>query len=143
VVLDLNFEKRILRFSHLRFIHAAFITAVLLVGWVAWNVAHNGNGDWALWHWVITGLAFYSMFAGFFLRRKFMRRAEKALKDGGIDAKAVYQWQAAQIVGWAAAEAVALYGALLQMTFGISTWRATPFYAIALFLLILWLPKRL
>jgi hypothetical protein len=124
-----------------RLIHSVFVVSIPLLAWVAQRGSPCDSSDWTLWHWVITGLALYSAFVGFFFRRKLMRRSEEALRTDDSNPKALKQWQAAHFVGMAAAEAIAFYGVILQMVLGGPLWQASFFYAIGLFLLLLWTPQ--
>jgi hypothetical protein len=81
----------------LRLIHLVFIVSIPLCAWVAQSSCPSNSSDWTLWHWVITGLAVYSAFVGFFYRRKLMRSSEAALRGDASNSKALKQWQAAQI----------------------------------------------
>ena len=122
-------------------IQSAYIVAIPLFGWIAESVCGHGSNDWTLWHWAMTGLALYSAFVGFFFRRKLLRRSEEALSKGASNPKALKQWQAAHFVGFASAEAVALWGVVVRMVLGGTLWQALPFYAAGLFFLMLWTPR--
>jgi len=125
----------------LRLVHLVFIVSIPLCAWVAQSSCPSNSSDWTLWHWVITGLAVYSAFVGFFYRRKLMRSSEAALRGDASNSKALKQWQAAQIVSMAAAEAIAFYGVVLQMVLGSPLSQASSFYTIGLLLLLLWRPR--
>jgi len=138
----LSIQETRSKLGTLRLIHAAFVVTIPLVAWVAQNSCPSASNDRTLWHWVITGLALYSALVGFSFRRKLMRRSEDAPRNDASNPKAVRQWRAAHFVGWAAAEAIAFYGVVLQMVLGGSIWEASFFYAVALLLLLLWTPRR-
>jgi len=70
-----------------------------------------------------------------------MRSSEAALRGDASNSKALKQWQAAQIVSMAAAEAIAFYGVVLQMVLGSPLSQASSFYTIGLLLLLLWRPR--
>jgi len=105
----------------LRLIHLVFIVSIPLCAWVAQSSCPSNSSDWTLWHWVITGLAVYSAFVGFFYRRKLMRSSEAALRGDASNSKALKQWQAAQIVSMAAAEAIAF----LWSSLADGSWQST------------------
>ena len=125
----------------LRLIHLVFLVSIPLCAWVAQSACPSNSSDWTVWHWVITGLALYAAFVGFFYRRKLVHSSEEALRRDASNSKALRQWQAAQIVGMAAAEAIAFYGVVLQMVLGGPRSQASFFYAIGLLLLLLWRPQ--
>ena len=117
----------------LRLIHLVFIVSIPLCAWVAQSSCPSNSSDWTLWHWVITGLAVYSAFVGFFYRRKLMRSSEAALRGDASNSKALKQWQAAQIVSMAAAEAIAFYGVVFQMVLAVHFHRRHPFTRLVYF----------
>jgi hypothetical protein len=125
----------------IRLIQAAFIVAILLFVRVAESVRGRGSNDWTLWHWVMTGLALYAAWVGFFFRRKLLRRSEEALTKDASNPKALKQWQAGHLMGFAFAEAIVLYGVVVRMVLGGALWQASLFYAAGLFLLLLWTPR--
>jgi hypothetical protein len=125
----------------MRVIHIAYIVAIPLFGWVAESISGRGLNHWTLWHWVMTGLALYAAWVGFFFRRKLMRRSEEALAKDGSDPKALRQWQAAQVIGFASAEAIVIWGVVVRIILGGTLWQAFLFYAAGLLLLLLWTPR--
>jgi hypothetical protein len=133
------------KLGRLRLIQAAYIAAVPLFGWVAESVCVCGRGssDWTSWHWLMTGLALYGAFAGFFFRRRLIRRSEEALAKGAPNPNVLRQWEAGHIVGMACAEAIAIWGVVVRMVLGGALWQASLFYASGLFLLLLWTPRML
>jgi hypothetical protein len=125
----------------LRLIHAAFVVAMPLFVWITQSVCGRARSEWTLWHWVMTGLALYAVWGGFFFRRKLMRRSEEALRKDSANPKSLKQWQAAQFIGMPFAETIVLYGVVVRMVLGGTLWQASPFYAAGLFLLLLWTPR--
>ncbi len=125
----------------IRLIQAAFIVAIVLFVWVAESIRGRGSNDWTLWHWVMTGLALYAALVGFFFRRKQLRRSEEALAKDASNPKALKQWQAGHLMGFASAEAIVLWGLAVRMVLGGALWQASLFYAAGLFLLLLWTPR--
>jgi F0F1-type ATP synthase membrane subunit c/vacuolar-type H+-ATPase subunit K len=129
------------KLGKLRLIQSVYIVAIPLFGWVAESVRGRGSSDWTLWHWVMTGLALYAALGGFFLRRKLMRRSEEALAKDASNPKALKQWQAGHLIGFASAEAIVIWGVVVRMVLGGALWQASLFYAAGLFLLLLWTPR--
>ena len=129
------------KLGKIRLIQAAFIVAILLFVRVAESVRGRGSNHWTLWHWVMTGLALYAALVGFFFRRKLLRRSEEALAKDASNPKALNQWQAGHLMGFASAEAIVLWGVVVRMVLGGALWQASLFYAAGLFLLLLWTPR--
>jgi hypothetical protein len=118
-----------------------YIVAIPLFGYVAESVGRRGSSNWTLWHWLVTGLALYTAFGGFRLRRRIMRRAEEVLVNDAANSKARRKWLAGQLIGFAFAESIALWGVVVRMVLGGTLWQASLFYATALLLLLLWTPR--
>jgi hypothetical protein len=89
----------------------------------------------------VTGLALWTAFGGFRLRRRIIGRSEKALAKNASDTKALKQWEAGQIIGLAFAEAIVLWGVVLRVVLSCALWQASLFYAAGLFLQLLWTPR--
>ncbi len=75
------------------------------------------------------------------VRQRMVRPAEDALRAQPEDAAALGRWRAGNIVTFALAEAVALYGLLLRML-GARLQDAVPFYAAAAVFLVVLGPRR-
>ena len=129
------------KLGKIRLIQTAYIVAIPLFAWIAESVRGRGSNDWTLWHWLMTSLALYAALAGFFLRRKLMRRSEEALSKDATNPKALKQWQAAHLIGFASAEAIVIWGVVVRMVLGGALWQASLFYVAGLFLLLLWTPR--
>lgn len=78
--------------------------------------------------------------AGFFAGRKRADAAEEILMRDGNDTTALQQWSAGQIVSFACAESIALFGLAMRYLSG-SRWVAAPFFVVAFFLMLLWFPR--
>jgi F0F1-type ATP synthase membrane subunit c/vacuolar-type H+-ATPase subunit K len=122
-------------------IQAVFVLAILQFVWFGEILSSRGTNKWTLWHWVMTGLALYAVVVGFLFRRRLISRSEEALAKDASDPKAIKQWQVAQIIGMSSAEAVVLYGLVVRMVLGGTLRQASFFYAVGLFLLLLWTPR--
>jgi hypothetical protein len=130
-----------LKLGKMRLVQSAYVVAIPLFGWVAESVRGRGSNDWTLWHWVMTGLALYSASVGFILRPKMLRRSEEALAKDASNPKALKQWQAGHLIGFASAEAIVLWGVVVRIVLCGALWQASLFYAAGLFLLLLWTPR--
>jgi hypothetical protein len=122
------------------FIQAVFILAIVQFAWLA-EILRGRNSTWILWPWVMTAWALYSVFVGFYIRPRLIRRSEEALAKDASDPKALKQWQAAHLTGMASGEAVVLDGVVVRMVLGGALWQASLFYALGLILILLWTPR--
>jgi F0F1-type ATP synthase membrane subunit c/vacuolar-type H+-ATPase subunit K len=128
------------KLKKVRLIQWALIAVVPIFAFVA-EIGHSrGSNDWTWRHWLVAGLALWSVSGGFHLRR-LGHRSEQALGKGAPNPKAVRQWEAGQIIGLAMAEGVAMVGLVVRMVLGGALWQASLFYAAGLFLLLLWTPR--
>jgi hypothetical protein len=129
--------------NQLRKIQILFVIGVLVFGAVAEVVSQHGIGDWTWRHWVVAGVALWSVTGGYRFRRISRMRSEQALSGGDSYAKVVRKWGAVQLANLAAAESVALWGVVIRLGLHGARWQALPFYLLALFLLFLWRPQPL
>jgi hypothetical protein len=77
----------------------------------------------------------------FFFRKKLIKPSEDVLAVNAVDAVAVRRWQTGQLITYAFAEAIAVYGLLLHFL-GLTHVQVVPFLVVS-FLLILFFPPRL
>ena len=129
------------KLGKLRLIQVAHIMAVPFFGWIGESIRGQGSSAWTLWHWLMAGLALYAALGGFFFRRTLMRRSEDALAKDATDPKALKQWETSQIIGMSMAEGVVVMGLVVRVVLGGTLWQASLFYAVGLFLLLLWTPR--
>jgi len=81
-----------------------------------------------------------SVNVGWTMRRKLLARAAEALQQELQDGADLARWRAANILSFAFAESVMLFGFVLKMmgaSWGIAGW----FFAGGLILLLLWTPR--
>lgn len=125
----------------LRLIQFAMIVAVPMFGWVAEMDRRPGSNSWTLWHWAVSAVALWIVFAGANFRRRVLTRASTSLAKDASDPKALKQWESGQIVGMAFAENIALWGLLVRMVLGGAFWQASLYYSVSLILLLYWTPR--
>lgn len=77
----------------------------------------------------------------FFFRKKLVKPSEEVLANNPTDAVAVRRWQTGQLITYAFAEAIAVYGMLLHFL-GFTHVQVVPFF-VGAFLLILSFSPRL
>jgi hypothetical protein len=128
-------------FKKVRLIQWALLAAIPLIAWVAEIGRGSGSGDWTWRHWLAMGLAVWSVSGAFRLRSLTVRRSKEKLMSDATDVKAARQWEVGQIISLAMAEGVALWGLVIRMVFHGTLWQASIFYAMAVFLLLLFTPR--
>lgn len=74
------------------------------------------------------------------IRSRQMARAFEVLRKAPEDAAALVLWRAGQILGFVSAESVSLFGLVLKFL-GASWNIAGLFFAVGIFLLLLWRPQ--
>jgi hypothetical protein len=124
-----------------RLIQWAMLATIPLLAAVAEIAGKSGSGAWTLWHLVAIGMATWSATGAFLLRNKLVSRSVEKLMINPADAKAARQWEVGQIISLAMAEGVAMWGLALRMALGGTLAQAGIFYAVSLFLLVLWTPR--
>ena len=129
------------KLKKLRLIQLAMIAVIPIFGWVAEFRRDSGNNDWTLRHWLAAGLALWSAFGGFRHRHRLLFRSEQAAAKDASNPKALKQWEAGNLIGLASAESLVLWGLVVRMVLGGALWQASFFYAVGLFLLLLWTPR--
>jgi hypothetical protein len=129
------------KLKKVRLIQWALIAAVPIFAFVAEIGRSRGSSNWTWRHWLVTGLALWSVSAGFHLRHRLLHRSEQALAKDASNLKTLRQWEVGQIIGLAMAEGVVQWGLVVRMVLGGALWQASLFYAAGLFLLLLWTPR--
>src|SRR6476661_8363993 len=135
-----NTEQMKSKLGKLRLFQTAHLAAIPLFAWVAESGRGHGSDAWTSWHWVMAGFALYAAVGGFFVRRRLILRSEEALSTE-LNPKALRQWEGGQLVGLTMAEGVVICGVVVRVFFGGALWQASLFYAVGLFLLLLWTPR--
>jgi hypothetical protein len=90
--------------------------------------------------YILTLVAVTSVAVAFVLRRTLMKESEPTA-SGTVDASVINRWRMANIVTYALAESIAMFGLVLRML-GFTLGQILPFY-LAGFILILFLAPRL
>jgi F0F1-type ATP synthase membrane subunit c/vacuolar-type H+-ATPase subunit K len=85
-------------------------------------------------------VAFSDVGIALFIRSGKVRAAEKILRTQPNDAGALNQWRVGMIVSFALAETIALLGLALKFL-GVEWKIAGAFFALAIFLMLLWMPR--
>jgi len=124
-----------------RLIQWAMLATIPLLAAVAEIAGRSGSGAWKLPHFIVLGVAVWSAAGAFLLRNQFVSRSVDKLMINPADTKAARQWEVGQIISLAMAEGVAMWGVVLRLGLGGTLAQAGIFYAVSLFLLVLWTPR--
>lgn len=125
----------------LRIIQAVLLTSVVLYAVMGELAGPQEARDIKQARLILYALAGGLLVATGALRTRIISPAEQALRSQPDDALALARWRAGNIVSFALAEAVALYGLALRMM-GATLLQALPFYAGAAALLLIFTPRR-
>lgn len=101
----------------------------------------RGSKHWTIWHWVVTGLALWSVFEAFRFRRLWVTPSLRLLVSDASNARALRKWEVGQIIALSNAEAVAIYGLVVRTVLHGTLSEALPFYVVALLLLLVLTPR--
>ncbi|MGH9816844.1 MAG: hypothetical protein ACRD5F_13805 [Candidatus Acidiferrales bacterium] len=134
-----------LRMRTARIIHLAFLLSVpilAVVGEFAGGLADPGEVE----SFAVIRLVFFVACAtaaliGFQFRARMIPVAMDALRRSRGDSDASQRWLSGHIIPYALAETVAVCGFALRFLGG-TLYESLPFYAIALGLLLAWMPRR-
>ncbi len=103
---------------------------------------------WLLW--VLVALAIHICYVAKVMRARMVRPFEEEVRSGQVSSAAALtseqvalleRWQGGQTISICLSEAVALFGLALRFLGG-TRWEAAPFYAVAMLLLVVWMPRR-
>jgi len=75
-----------------------------------------------------------------FFRRRYVKAAEEKLRTSPNDPVAIGQWRVGMILSFAFAETICLLGLMLKVL-GAQWKFAGPFFAFAVLLMLLWVPR--
>jgi len=125
----------------LRIIGVATLLSIASFAMVGEVVGPSSAADLGLVHQAMLVVAVATGAAAVFVRRMLAGKAEEILRLHPDDAVALGRWRAGQLVAFALAESVALYGLVLRFLGG-SLRDASPFYGGAALLLLAFWPKR-
>jgi len=127
---------------NMRLVQAVLIIAIPLFALLAEVGRDHGRDRWTSLDWLMSGLATWCIFEGFRFRRLWVFPSQRLLANDAGNSKALRRWKAGQLIVLAMAEAVAWYGLVVRMVLHGTLWQASVFYAVGLFLLLLWTPRR-
>lgn len=125
----------------LQMLRFALLTAVVLYAVIGEVIAPKQSAQpLPILFYVLTMVAIATVGVAFMMRRLMMKPAEPNA-SGRVDPLVVNRWRTANIISYAIADAVALFGLVLRIM-GFSFSQVMPFY-LAGFILILFLAPRL
>jgi F0F1-type ATP synthase membrane subunit c/vacuolar-type H+-ATPase subunit K len=102
-------------------------------------------GERALWHvrdlrLGLMGASFLVVVVAIIVRIKMVRLAAETLQTQPNDSAALVRWRTGIIASFVLAETIMLFGFALRF-FGGTLLQVTPFYAVAIALMLLWWPR--
>ena len=128
------------RLRTVRIIHFAMMASVLTLVAVGEVAGPKEREDVGFMLGVFAAVAAMNVVLAFILRKSLAGGAEERLRSSPGDAAAAASWQSGNIVSFALAESVALFGLVLRMMGG-STEQAAGFYAAGIGLLLIFWPR--
>lgn len=128
---------RTLRIVHAAMMVAAFIYVGIAEKFCAANVLHDIDTMYV----AIAALAGLMVVSAFSVRRRFVTNSADILRTDVSNSAALARWRTGQMLGFAVAEAVVLYGLVVRFT-GASTVHAAPFYVGGILLFLAFFPTR-
>lgn len=126
--------------NEMRMIHTAFLITIFLFIFVVQMSSFAENSVSRSTEIAIACAAIADIGVGFALRKQYLNRAERAVAVEGDSEKAMRIWRLANLVSFAHAETVALFGFALKFL-GASWKLAGPFFLVGFALLLLWTPR--
>lgn len=124
----------------MRIIAAVMLVYVPAIAIVIERVRQNSGTVGRTFFTAICSLSLAVIVIGFFLRRKFVENSANALHLNPDDAKPLNKWRTGQIISFALAESIALYGVVIRLLGG-TLQQAALFYGAAIAMFILWWPQ--
>ena len=125
----------------LRIIQMVLLTSVVLYAVVGELAGPQEARDVKQMRLILIALAGALLLAMGAIRQRMISPAQQILRSQPEDALALARWRAGNIVTFALAEAVALYGLVLRML-GAKLLQALPFYAAGAVLMLVFTPRR-
>ncbi|MGH9530863.1 MAG: hypothetical protein ACRD2Q_00620 [Terriglobales bacterium] len=125
----------------LRVIHVALLLSCLLYAYIGKVVGPKEPGDVQIFLIAFAFLGVTDVGIAMVLRSRIVGSAEEVLRQSPADALALQRWMSGHFIGYAMAEAVALFGLVLRMLGGTLV-QALPFYGAAVLLLLMWMPRK-
>ena len=126
---------------NIRIVHFAFLAAPAFLYFVLATITITGNGEPSFLPTVLALLSVSEVGIGTAFRSKLMRPAAEKLQRSPEDSAAMAQWLRGNILSFAFAFTVVLYGFLIRVL-GFS-WNFAAWFFVAGFLLLLWWTPRL
>ena len=91
-------------------------------------------------YWVLMAIAFMDLVTIVIFRRFTIDKAADILRLNPSDAPAILKWRQGQLVTFAIASAIVLFGLVMRFV-GINTLQAAPFYVVGVAALIIFKPQ--
>jgi predicted Abi (CAAX) family protease len=123
----------------MRIIHVALLLSIPLYVFAGEYLGPSEPRDVKLAQLALGAMAAADLGIAYFFRQR-LRAAEEALRMRAEDAAALARWRVASMVSLVICESTAVLGFALRLL-GATLWQATPFYAVALVLMLVWVPR--
>ena len=130
-----------LSLKQLRLIQIGLIIATIAFAMIAEIGRGPGSKTWTGRDWIVAALSLWLISTGFTVRRRIGKRVAKLSVQQRSDEKIIRMQRAGQLFRLGIAQSVASWGMVLRMVFHGTLWQASIFYAVGLFLLLLWTPR--
>ena len=130
-----------LSLKQLRLIQIGLIIATIVFAMIAEIGRGPGSEEWTGRDWIVAGLALWLISSGFTVRRRIGKRVGKLSMQQRSDEKISRMQRVGQLFRLGIAQSVASWGMVLRMVLHGALWQASIFYAVGLFLLLLWTPR--
>jgi hypothetical protein len=130
-----------LSLKQLRLIQIGLIIATIVFATIAEIGRGPGSDEWTGRDWMVAGLALWLISGGFTVRRRISRRLAKLPEQERSDEKIIRMERTGQLFRLGVAQSVASWGMVVRMVLHGALWQASIFYAVGLFLLLLWTPR--
>jgi hypothetical protein len=133
-----NPTKLVLR--NMRILHVVFLFTQFQFLWVLHLSHHPETGVRPA---IVIGFAVVAVAdlnVALFFRRRDVKASEEKLRVSPNDSAAIRQWRSGMIISFAFAEAISLFGFMLKVL-GAEWKFAGPFFAFAVLLMLLWVPR--
>lgn len=129
-----------LMLRNVRVLHAAFLLAMFLYIYMLTIIRPVGQGVSMELVVALGVLAVADLNVALFFRARKVKASEEKLRARPDDAAALKEWRLGNITTFAFTETICLFGFVLKIM-GAGWKIASPFFAIAILLMLLWTPR--
>ncbi len=125
----------------MRIIHGAMLLAAFMYVWIAEKLNYGQSPrDISTFYMVLCFQIVLIVVIAFFFRRRFVSASVETLRTDPNNATALGRWRTGQIMSYAFAESVVLFGLVVRFT-GATRMQAVPFYVVGILMLLVFYPQ--